>query len=106
VDKVEDKKAEEIALLDLRPDAVIADFFVIANGSSERQLKALLNYVRQDVKDDHGVIPYSIDGTPESGWVLLDYGDVVVHLFASETRAHYDIEGLWRERSNILLSIQ
>jgi len=79
---------------------------VIANGSSERQLRALLNYVRQDVKDDLEKIPYSVDGTPESGWVLLDYSDVVVHLFDDDIREYYDLEGLWRERGNVLLSIQ
>ena len=79
---------------------------MIANGSSERQLRALLNYVRQDVKDDLKKLPYSVDGTPESGWVLLDYGDVVVHLFSADVRDYYDLEGLWRERGNVLLSIQ
>ncbi len=79
---------------------------MIANGSSERQLRALLNYVRQDVKDDLEKIPYSVDGTPESGWVLLDYSDVVVHLFDDDIREYYDLEGLWRERGNVLLSIQ
>ena len=79
---------------------------MVANGSSERQLRALLNYVRQDVKDDLEKIPYSVDGTPESGWVLLDYGDVVVHLFEDDVREYYDLEGLWRERGNVLLSIQ
>lgn len=106
MDVIEDKKGEEITLLDLRPDAIIADFMVIANGTSDRQLGALTEYVRQGVKDDHGKLPYSIDGTSDSGWVLLDYGDVVVHLFQEEERDYYDIEGLWRERANVLLSIQ
>lgn len=107
VDVVEDRKAEEITLLDLRPDAVMADFFVICNGTSDRQLRALMEYVRSGVKQDYaGKVPYSVDGTPESGWVLMDYGDVVVHLFRREQRDYYDIEGLWRERSHVLLSIQ
>ena len=106
VDVVEDRKAEDIVLLDLRPDTVIADFFVIANGTSNRQLRALTDYVREDVRDKLKVLPFSIEGTPESGWVLLDYGDVVVHLFAEEQREYYDIEGLWSEVANVLLSIQ
>jgi len=106
VDIIEDRKGEEITLLDLRPDAIIADFMIIANGNSDRQLRALTEYVRQGVKDDVGKIPYSVDGTADSGWVLLDYGDVVVHLFQEEERDYYDIEGLWREKSHVLLSIQ
>lgn len=106
VDVVEDRKAEDIVLLDLRPDTVIADFFVIANGTSERQLRALSDYVREDVKENLREIPFSTEGTPESGWILMDYGSVVVHLFGSEQREYYDIEGLWSQVANVLLSIQ
>ncbi|MGB7339169.1 MAG: ribosome silencing factor [Phototrophicaceae bacterium] len=106
VDIVEDRKAEDIVLLDLRPDTVIADFFVIANGNSERQLRALMDYVREDVKENMKTIPFSASGTPESGWIVLDYGDVVVHLFSEDQRDYYDIEGLWSEAGNVLLSIQ
>lgn len=106
VDVVEDRKGEDIVLLDLRPDTVIADFFVIANGTSDRQIRALTDYVREDVKEKLGKLPYAIEGSPESGWVLLDYGDVVVHLFAQGQREYYDIEGLWSSVANVLLSIQ
>lgn len=106
VDVVEDRKAESIVLLDLRPDTVIADFFVLANGNSERQLRALTDYVKEDVKENMAQLPFSLGGTPESGWIVLDYGDVVVHLFSEEKRDYYDIEGLWNEAGNVLLSIQ
>lgn len=106
VDLVEDKKAEDITLLDLRPDAIMADFLVIANGGSDRQLNALSDHVRETIKDEHRKIPFSIDGTPQSGWVLLDYGDVIVHLFMEQERDYYDLEGLWQEKSQVLLSIQ
>jgi len=106
VDVVEENKAEDIILLDLRPDTVIADFFIIANGNSERQLRALCDYVREDLKDNVNKRPFSVEGTPESGWILLDYGDVVVHLFNQEQRDYYDIEGLWNPVANVLLSIQ
>lgn len=106
VDVIEDKKGEEITLLDLRPDAIIADFMVIANGTSERQLRALTEYVRKGVKDDRTKLPFAVDGTPESGWILMDYGDVLVHLFDEEQREFYDIEGMWREKAQVLLSIQ
>jgi ribosome-associated protein len=103
---VEDKKAEDIILLDLRPDAIVADFFVICNGNSDRHIKALVEDVRQKMKDDHSMIPFSVEGTGESGWVLMDYSSVVVHVFAEEKRNFYDLEGLYRPDSKIMLSIQ
>lgn len=105
VDVVEDKKAEDIILLDLRPDVVIADFFVICNGNSDRQLKALAEHVREGMKERFQRLPYSVEGTSESGWVLMDFGDVIVHLFLEEKRRYYDLEGLWRG-AHVLLSIQ
>ncbi len=102
---VEDKKAENIVLLDLRPDVVIADFFIICNGNSDRQIKALIDYVREATKEKYQRLPFSTEGTADSGWVLMDYGDVVVHIFAEEKRRYYDLEGLWRG-ANVLVSIQ
>ena len=106
MDVLEDKKAENIVLLDLRPDTVIADFFVVATGTSERQIRALSNFVRDELKDEHSERPFSVEGTPESGWVLLDYGEVVVHLMNSDRRDYYDLEGLWSNVAQVLLSIQ
>jgi ribosome-associated protein len=103
---VEDHKAEDIVLLDLRPDTVIADFFVIATGTSDRQLRALADYVREDVKAKIALLPYAVEGTPRSGWMVLDYGTVVVHLFSEDQRAYFDIEGLWSNVASVLLSIQ
>jgi ribosome-associated protein len=93
-------------LLDLRPQAVIADFFVLTNGNSDRQIKALSENIRDSVKQHHGLLPYSIEGTAESGWMLMDYGEVIVHLFSEERRTYYDLEGLWRGESKVVLSIQ
>ncbi|MFW5692055.1 MAG: ribosome silencing factor [Chloroflexota bacterium] len=106
VEIVEDNKANNIVLMDLRPDVVMADFFVICNGNSDRQLKALVDYVRVGVKEQFDMLPYSTEGTAESGWVLIDYGYVVVHLFLEEKRQYYDLESLWSAESNVLLSIQ
>lgn len=105
VNVVEDKKAENIVLLDLGPDTVIADYFVIATGTSDRQLKALAEHVRQAVKEQAERLPHGMEGVAESGWVLLDYGDVVVHLFQQHERRYYDIEGFWK-KANVILSIQ
>jgi ribosome-associated protein len=106
VNVLEDNKAEDIVLLDLRPDTIIADFFVLGNGNSDRHLRALTEHVREAAKDDFGKRPFSVQGTPESGWMLLDFSDVVVHLFIEEKREYYDLDGLWSEMSNILVSIQ
>ena len=106
VDIVEDRKAENIVLLDLRPDTVIADFFVVATGNSDRQIRALSGYVRDEVKEKFNKLPLHIEGKPESGWVLMDYGTVVVHLFSEDQREYYDIEGLWSKVASVLLSIQ
>lgn len=105
VDAVENKKAENIVLLDLRPDAIIADFFVICTGNSDRQIKALADGVREAIKTKYQRLPVSTEGEAYSGWVLLDYGDVLVHIFAEEQREFYDLEGFWNQ-ANVLLSIQ
>lgn len=106
VDTVEDKKAEDIVLLDLRPDVIMADFFVICCGNSDRQLKALVDNVREAVKEKYGILPHSTEGTAESGWVLMDYSDIIVHLFLEERRQYYDLESLWSAEASVLLSIQ
>ena len=106
VDVLEDNKGQNIVLLDLRPDTVIADFFVLCTGTSDRQLRALTDYVRDQMREDHKLKPYSVEGRPESGWVLMDYGEVVVHLFTEEKRKFYDLEQMWEEVAHVLLSIQ
>jgi len=102
---VEDKKAEDIVLLDLRPNTLIADFFVICTGDNVRQLRAIADNVRQKVKETAQKLPYSVQGEAESGWVLMDYGDIVVHIMTQETRSYYDLEGLWKQ-ANILVRMQ
>ncbi len=106
MDIVEDRKADDIVLLDLRPNVVLADFFILCNGNSDRQMKALIDHVREDVKERFGKLPFSVEGTAESGWVLMDYSDVVVHLFLEEKRQYYDLETLWSNEASVLLSIQ
>lgn len=106
MDVLEEHKGEDIVLLDLRPNTVIADFFILCTGNSDRQIRALSDYVDDEVKEKFGKNPFAREGTSESGWVLLDYGDVVVHIFAEEQREYYDLQGLWRGVANVLLSIQ
>ena len=87
VDLIEDRKGEDILLLDLRPDNIIADFFIICTGDNDRHLRALTETVRQDVKANFQMIPFTNEGSSENGWVVMDYGDVVVHFFSGEKRA-------------------
>jgi len=81
-------------LLDIRKVASFADFFVIASAQTVRQAQAILEAVGESLAGN-GVTPLGSEGEPGSGWVLLDYGDVIIHLFAPQERAYYDLEGLW-----------
>jgi ribosome-associated protein len=94
VDILSDRQATDIILLDIRHVSTIADYFVIATGSSVRQLNALAEALDDGLRAV-GARPRRVEGTAESGWLLIDYGDVVVHLFAPEERRFYDLEGLW-----------
>lgn len=78
---------------------------MICTGSSDRQLRSLAQYVRDAVKENTERLPFAIEGEPSSGWMLVDYGDVVVHIFMEDERDFYDLEGFWKE-ANVLLSIQ
>jgi ribosome-associated protein len=107
VDIIADKKGEDIALLDLRERTIIADYFIVCSAGSERQLKAIVNGVTEEVKKRYGLIPRGVEGEAETGWVLIDYGDVVVHAFAPEVRSYYDLESFWvGQDASVLLKMQ
>ena len=106
VDFVDNAKAEEILLLDLRPDTILADFFVVCTGNSDRHLRALSENLRQDIKEQFTLLPHSVDGDADSGWVILDYGDLVVHFFGEAEREYYALEQLWGKQANVLVNIQ
>jgi ribosome-associated protein len=96
-----DKQAEDILLLDIRRVASFADYFVIASGQTVRQIEAILEHLDQELSQS-GVRPMGREGEADSGWVLLDYGDVIVHLFGPEERAYYDLEGLWHAATPVV----
>lgn len=104
VSAIEDRKAVDIVLLDIRPASLISDYFVLATGESERQLKALLNTIDESLSEI-GLEPHHVEGSPESGWILMDYLDVIVHLFSSAEREYYRLETLW-EDARVVLHIQ
>lgn len=84
-------------LLDIRDVSILADYFVIGSAVSRRQTKAMMNGIIDEVKDELDIKPWRVEGEADSGWVLMDYGDVVVHLFAPEAREYYDLEGFWKD---------
>lgn len=96
----DNKKGEEIIIMDVREISSIADFFVIASGQSEPHLKAIRNEIEEKLKEA-GVNAKRIDGFPKSQWVVMDYIDVVVHLFDKDTREFYGLERLWGDAKKI-----
>lgn len=104
VDLITDKKGEDIVLMDLRQVSLIADYFVIASASNERLLNAITEHVRDELKKQDQLYPRRIEGRGEHGWVLMDYSDIVIHLFAPDVRSYYDLEGLWRD-ANVLVHV-
>ncbi len=84
-------------MLDLRPVSLLGDFFIISTGESERQIQAIVQEIRLQVKKKLKALPLHIEGTSASGWMLMDYGSVIVHIFASQVRAFYQLESLWSD---------
>lgn len=101
LDAVEGKKATQIVLLDVHEISVFTDYFLICNGESERQLKAIAEGVA-DALDKAGGKQIGREGTAESGWMLLDYGDLTIHVFAPEQREFYNLEELWQAGKTVV----
>jgi ribosome-associated protein len=92
-----DVKALEIVELDLRGVLGYTDYFVIATGGTERQVKAVHDRIHENLKKAHGLLPRRVEGVQESRWILMDYLDVIVHVFTPEAREFYRLEQLWGE---------
>ena len=92
-----DRKALDIVQLDLRATIGYTDYFVICTGRSDRQAKAIHYAIHLGMKSDHGLLPQRVEGVSEARWILMDYLDVVVHVFTPETREYYRLEQLWGE---------
>lgn len=93
----DDKKATNLAVLDVADLLAVVDLFVLASTQNERQLKAAAESIEDTVRDQLDRRPLRREGTPASGWFLLDYGDVVCHVFDHEQREFYDLDRLWRD---------
>ena len=96
VEAASDKQASDIMLLDVREICSFADYFVICSGESERQIKTIYDEVEHVLKKE-GLLPHHREGTLDSGWLLFDFGDVVVHIFAPFEREYYQLDKLWSQ---------
>jgi ribosome-associated protein len=92
-----DRKALDILQMDLRETIAYTDYFVICTGRTDRQAKAIHDAIYAGMKSEHGLLPQRVEGLPESRWILMDYLDVVVHVFTPEMREYYRLEQLWGE---------
>src|SRR6201995_5463376 len=97
IDFAADRKALDIVQLDLRGIIGYTDYFVICSGRSDRQVKGIHDAIHQGMKSDHGLLPRRVEGVSQARWILMDYLDVVVHVFTPETREYYRLEQLWGE---------
>jgi ribosome-associated protein len=104
VTSLEDKKGEDILLLDIHEISDFADYFVICSGTSDRMLQGLADGVLEQVRKQYNVRG-RVEGSPQDGWVLVDYNDVVLHLFSPDRRDYYRLEELWGS-GKVLLRLQ
>lgn len=93
---LEEKKAEDIKIINIEEVSVLADYFIIASGTNRNQVQAMADNV-EEVLGKAGAVPKQIEGYQTANWILLDYGDVIVHVFDEENRLFYDLERIWRD---------
>lgn len=98
-----EKKASGTVLLDLREIADFTDFFIITSGSNQRQVQAISDEIEEKMKRQFGETPLNIEGYNSAEWILMDYGDFIVHIFGEKEREFYDLERLWRDARTIKL---
>jgi len=97
----DNKKAENIVVLDVRKVSSVTDYFVIASGSSQPHLRAVVEEISSRLREEHDLRPSRSEGSAGGNWVVLDYFDVIVHIMHAETRKHYDLEGLWGDAKKL-----
>ena len=100
IEVLEDKKAEDIRVIDISDLSVLADFFIIATGNNRTQVQAMADEVEQKLGRT-GAVPKQIEGYQAANWVLLDFGDVIIHIFDAQNRLFYDLERIWKDGRQI-----
>jgi ribosome-associated protein len=97
----DDKKAENVVVLDMRKLSSVTDFFVVASATSEPHMRAIADEITEKVKAESQTRPRAVDGTLRTSWMVIDYSDVIVHIMRADARAHYDLEGLWGDAPRV-----
>ena len=95
-----DKKAVDLTVLDVQGVSTVTDYFLVCSGRSAPHVKTIADAIREELKED-GIRPLHAEGQADSGWVLLDYGDVLMHVFLADTRAYYALERLWGDAPSV-----
>lgn len=103
VDYALDKKGMDLKLLDVRELSSLTDYLLLVSGRSDRQVQAIAENIRTEFKGKHDILPLAIEGMNQGRWVLLDYGEIMVHVFQQTIREFYDLEGLWSEAPEVEL---
>ncbi|MGQ9482119.1 ribosome silencing factor [Chloroflexus sp.] len=102
VELVEDKQAHDIVLLDIRSQTTIADYFIICTADNDRQMRAIIDHIDEKISTEHWLSP-RFEGSAETGWVVLDYRDIVVHIFSQSQREYYRLERLWSKAMPVVV---
>jgi ribosome-associated protein len=97
----DNRKAENIVIMDVRKVSSVTDYFVVASGTSEPHLRAITDEITDKLRSEHDLRPRATDGTLATAWVVLDYFDVIVHVMRTDVRERYDLEGLWGDAPQV-----
>jgi ribosome-associated protein len=105
-DFADNKKAENIVILDVRDLSSVTDYFVIASGTSEPHLRAIVDEITDRLRDEHDLRPLRKDGSMQGAWVVLDFFDVIVHVMRADARERYNLEGLWGDAARVKAKVK
>jgi len=97
----DNRKAEDMVVLDVRELSTVTDYFVIASGTSEPHLRAIVDEITDKLREEHDIRPRAVDGTLHTAWVVLDFFDVIVHVMKRDVRERYDLETLWGDAPQV-----
>jgi ribosome-associated protein len=100
-DYADNKKAEKLAVLDVRDLSSVADFFVIASGTSEPHVRAIVEEITNKLREEHDIRARAVDGSRQGAWIVMDFFDVIVHVMRQDARDRYDLEGLWSDAARV-----
>jgi ribosome-associated protein len=100
-EQADNKKAEDIVILDVSVLSSVTDYFVICSATSEPHLRAISDEIANQLRDEHNVRPRAIDGTLQTAWIVMDYFDVIVHVMKADVRKKYDLEALWGDAPRV-----